>query len=173
MSDSELRKLVLKKYYDRRREGFIDLQPSDFDGMISHDDILYASGQLAQDDLIEWHAAPDHRGRAAKGVGKIALRGIKTVDGEVQTPANTVLDFSTHINGSRNVQVGTGNVQTVNSAEFVKAIENLIKAIQNSPASEEEKKGMKQMLAEFTSNPTVSALIGAAATVGFGKLLSK
>ena len=41
MKDNELRGIVLAKYYDRRREQYIDLQPDDFGVPISKLDILH------------------------------------------------------------------------------------------------------------------------------------
>jgi hypothetical protein len=48
MKDTEIRGLLLRKYYERRRNGLVGLTPDDFDGQLSQEEILWVSSQLGE-----------------------------------------------------------------------------------------------------------------------------
>jgi hypothetical protein len=87
MKDTEIRWLLLQRYYEKRREGFTIPTLKDFDGKLSEEDILYGSDELGQLGLIEWKSVKDG-GRIAAGMGRITPRGVEVVEGEAQSPVS-------------------------------------------------------------------------------------
>lgn len=69
---------------------------------------------------------------------------------------NMATNTTFHINNS-NVQVGDGNIQNI-----VNSIEQLVKEIDNSQSTSEQKEEAKSLLKTFISNPTVAAVLGGA-----------
>ena len=83
MKDTQLRGLVLQRYYEKRREKMFLPKPSDFDVPITEDDILAISDQLGQQGLIEWRSIK-HGGVCFDGAGQINSRGIGKVEAETK-----------------------------------------------------------------------------------------
>jgi hypothetical protein len=160
MKDTEIRGLLLRKYYERRRNGLVGLTPDDFDGQLSQEEILWVSSQLGEHGLILWKSAESGRGPLT-GVGKISASGIDVVEGASQPPI--AIHFSNHsvnVTGSIGVNVGNHNQQTISIQ-----LQELVEAIEKGPGSDDEKREAKSRLRVFLEHPLVSALVGAAATV--------
>jgi hypothetical protein len=85
MTVKELRGLLLEKYYQRRKERLIVLQPSDFDGKLSGLDIMTVAGQLADHQLIHWRSNPGSGGIGG-GMGTITAAGIDVVERRLPAP---------------------------------------------------------------------------------------
>jgi hypothetical protein len=166
MKDSELRGLILQKYYEKRREQWSQWKTEDFSDLpdtIEFDavDLYRACDQLAEYGLIDWKPLRGHKNQTVGGVGKISAAGVDVVEGNSRPPISIVLDQSHHIavHHSSNVQVGHGNVQDVTVQ-----VEKIIGAIDKSSASEEEKKEAKSLLKKFLEHPLVSSIAGGLAS---------
>lgn len=86
MNDNELRGLVLKGFYDKRREGIIDADQIVLDG-VPYEEIPPICDQLAQLGLIEWD--PIYVGtRTWAGSGKITATGVNVIEGRAKPPSS-------------------------------------------------------------------------------------
>lgn len=158
MKDNEMRGMLLAKYYERRREQYIDLQPSDFADAMTEKDILCLSQQLYEHGLIEWSSARGGSGELLAGRGHITAPGVDVVENEgIGAPIKITFDHSTHysVHASAGVQIGNGNTQgdSIN-------LEQLIKTIDQSSASTPEKQEVKSRLAAFLRHPLVETIVG-------------
>lgn len=157
MRDNEIRGVVLNKYYERRREGFIELGTEEFGGKLTDEEIFYISDQLGEHDLIQWKQLSGIGGPMA-GMGKISAQGIDVVEGKIQPPiAIHIEDKSIKISGSHGVIVGNNNNQT-----FHFHMEQLIQAINSKTSTPLEKEEAKSLLKKFLEHPLVSAIAGGA-----------
>ena len=91
------------------------------------------------------------------------LRGIKphysinvVKESKQQKEQELATNTTFHINNS-NVQVGDGNIQNI-----VNSFEQLIKEIDSSDSTPEQKEKAKGLLGSLISNPTVAAILGGA-----------
>ena len=154
MKDTEIRGILLQKYYERRRERHIQFSSEDFDGAISDTDIAYISDQLAEHGLIDWQ--PFHnRGELVGGFGYITAFGVDVIEDEdVDSPIKIVFDQrNITVTKSTNVQIGNGNIQAITIGE-------IIAAIAKSNASEKEKNDAKSILKRFLEHPLVTSILG-------------
>jgi hypothetical protein len=164
MMDSELRGIVLKRFYDRRIENsdsLIVLTEADFQGRFSFQELQRTCQQLDEKQLIDkWR--PNMRGVGPQvGVGRITAYGIDVVEGTAKPPLSVTLDQSSHISvtSSQNVQIGNHNVQ-----QFKGYIEQIIHAIDNYPSDEKQKAEAKSLLKKFLEHPLVTAIAGSLAS---------
>src|SRR5438874_1226739 len=102
MKDNELRGVILRKYYDKRREGLFQWKADDFKDLpdtIEFDavDLFRACDQLAEHGLIEWKGLQDHQGQTIGGVGKISAFGVDVIEGHAKSPISITLDQSHHV----------------------------------------------------------------------------
>lgn len=158
MKDTQLRGVILAKYYEQRREPLFTPKPEDFDPSISIEDILAISDQLGQYDLIEWKSLKQDGGIVA-GQGKINAFGIGVVEGEA-TPGikvEFVQNKTVNVTGSSNVVVGDHNQLTV-----TQHINELTHVIDNSSGTPEEKAEAKSILRRLVECPLVAAMMGGA-----------
>lgn len=161
MKDTEIRGLLLSKYYERRRDGMVSFEPSDFGGQITREDILHVSSQLGEHGLIHWRPLESLNTGLIAGMGKISASGIDVVEGESTSPiAIHLSDQSVNISGSVGVTVGNNNQQTISVQ-----LQELVEAIDKGSGSDEEKREAKSRLQAFLAHPLVSALVGAVATI--------
>lgn len=162
MKDTEIRGLLLRKYYERRREGMIGLEPSDFDDQLTLKDILYVSQQLGEHGLIKWAESMGLGGLAA-GMGKITAAGVDVVEGGRQSPiAIHFTDKSVRISNSVGVAVGNNNQQTIRIQ-----LKELVEAIDRSDSTAESKREAKSLLQKAFEHPTIAAIIGGIAGAVF------
>jgi hypothetical protein len=80
VKDTEIRGLLFKKYYERRRDGFVRVGPDEFEGAISEKDILWLSGQLGEHGLIHWKSIDSMAGPVGD-LGRISADGIDVIEG--------------------------------------------------------------------------------------------
>jgi hypothetical protein len=158
MKDSEIRGLILRYYYDRRREGWTLPKASDL-GMglsLNDNDVLYVADQLAQHGLLEWRKLGSH-GEVRTGMGKINAFGIDVVEGGAQSELKVefVQNKTINITGSQNVVVGDNNHAS-------QSIRDLVHLIEHSDGSPEQKQEAKSLLRKFLEHPLVSAAAGGA-----------
>jgi len=163
ITDTELRGIVLRKYYEKRREGFFAWCSEDFSDTkaeFNADDLFSICEQLGEHGLIEWKGIPQ-MGKIIGGHGKISARGVDVIEGNTFPPITITLDQSRHISvaSSSHVQIGDGNTQNVHIH-----VEKIIAAINGSIASEGEKEEAKSLLGKFLAHPVVSAIVGGLAS---------
>ena len=145
MKDTQLRGIVLAKYYESRRGHAFTPESSDFDPPIEMETILSISDQLGEHGLIKWEAIKFLDGTAT-GFGKITAFGIDVVEGEA-TPdikVEFVQNKTVNISGSSNVIVGDSNTLSITNH-----IEALSKVINDSNSTEIEKAEAKGLLRKF------------------------
>ena len=164
MKDTELRGIVLMKYYEKRRGSMFMPEPASFDIEISLEDILAISDQLGEHGLINWKSIIA-LGGVQHGMGKISALGIDVAEGEA-TPdikIEFVQNKSINISDSSNVIVGDHNKQNISHH-----IKEIIHAIDTSHASPEDKAEAKSLLRKFVEHPLVTTVAGAVIPFLFG-----
>ena len=156
MKDSEIRGLILRYYYERRREGWSLPKPSDLGASLTEEDILYVADQLAQHGLLEWRKLGSH-GELRAGLGKINAFGIDVVEGGAQSELK--VEFVQHktinITGSQNVVVGDNN-------HVSQSVRDLLRLVEDAPGTPEQKAEAKSLLRKFLEHPLVTSVAGGA-----------
>jgi hypothetical protein len=157
MKDTDLRGIILQKFYDERRtDGFIP-KSSDFNPELDNADILRISEQLKDHRLLDVKIAR-YLGGGGLVIGRISAHGVDVVEGEVNPEIKVhFVQNTVNISGSSNVVVGDHNQQNVTHH-----IEGLIKAIDSSNATPADKAEAKSRLQTFLEHPLVSAIAGGA-----------
>lgn len=166
MKDTELRGIVLKKFYDLRKKGGYaqvhDLGVSLPE--VTETDLCNVCDQLGEHDLIEWKPVQDNMGKTIDGAGKIVARGVDVIESDGQgSPLKMTLPSVTQniqIHGSQNIQIGNQNTQTITSS-----MESLISMISQSKATDAEKAEVKGKLQAFLEHPLLGAILGGMAGV--------
>lgn len=157
MTDNELRGIIIKLFYDKRRERDpFTPQPEDFDPPIPEVDLFRICAQLRQHGLLEWY--PIDTFDSQSGWGKISASGVDVVETKgSSSPIGITFTHTQHISvsNSQAVQIGNGNIQSIS---FV--IENLINKIEQISASDEDKKEAKYRLKAFLEHPLVTTILG-------------
>ena len=161
MKDTEIRGLLLQKYYEYRRgehgSWFLP-EPSDFDNKLTHEDIIHVSAQLGEHGLIDWKELRSGSGNLFTGRGSITADGINVVEGTAKAPISiTMNNQPITITGSSNVIVGNSNTQNINAN-----IEAIIRAIQETKEPEDKKEEANGLFRKFLEHPLVSAITGGA-----------
>jgi hypothetical protein len=160
MKDTELRGILLQKFYDRRREGRTSLNYLELS-----DDIRADAGricaQLAENDLITWHPVHLRGSRHHDGMGEITARGIEVVEGETKPAVPVQIDQSHHytFTDSHHNIVGDRNVQLANLT-----LAELTRQIDKAEVAVSEKNEAKNLLQQFLEHPLVCALAGGLAS---------
>jgi hypothetical protein len=160
MKDTELRGIVLKRFYEERRRTIKIWGEKDLPQGIAAVDFFDVCGQLAQQGLITWE--PLKGGfKITGGVGKITAGGVDIVEGNTQPPANITFNFdNSHkvsMNDSPNANIQVGNH---NSFSSMINVEGINAAIDQSSFSSTEKAEAKNLLNEFLKHPLVTSIAG-------------
>jgi hypothetical protein len=145
MTDSELRRVMLQKFYEARRQGYVQIPVDDtFDRETSFDIVR----QLAEHGLLNWKPliATDFR----TAMAQITAEGIDVIEGN-KPPPTSIAPIS--VIGSSNVQVGDRNIQGVSA-------ETLNMAIEHSNITESERREAKSLLERFLGNPLITKIFG-------------
>lgn len=110
MKDNEIRGLILQYFYDRRRDGYIDIpEPNDFDGKISQVEINDIVDQLRQYNLIEWRQTESNGYSIFYASGKITARGVDVVEGQLAPPIAITSQQNITINQASGFQISNNN----------------------------------------------------------------
>ena len=158
MKDTDLRGLILKKYYEKRREGFFQWTSEDFTDVpetVDFDavDLFRICDQLAEHGLIDWKPLRGGQGQTIGGAGKITAFGVDVIEGDAKPPISITIDKrNIAITNSSNVQIGNANVQKL-------SIEEIIEAINKSKDTESHKSEAKSRLQEFLKHPLVTSIV--------------
>lgn len=167
LTDRQLRALVLKCLYDRRKTGRHDPNPSaalpsGFDG-----EYFRICGQLLKVGLIDGKIfnEPLQEGGYGPVGGYVEINafGVDVVEG-LGDGSPIPMDFkpitqNIHISNSTGFQVGNNNSQSI-----VTALQLLVENIERSEVSAEQKAEAKGLLAKSIEHPATVAVIGAAAS---------
>lgn len=158
MKDTDLRGIILQKFYEERRAVNFFPKPSDFNPVLDVVDMVRISQQLKDHHLLDVQIRRFHDGSGVVG-GRISAHGVDVVEGEVnpEIKVHFVQNHTVNISGSSNVVVGDHNQQNVTHH-----IEGLIKAIDSSNATPADKAEAKSRLQTFLEHPLVSAIAGGA-----------
>jgi hypothetical protein len=165
MNDNELRGLILQKYYDKRREGWIQWKSEDFQNVeaeFTAADLFSVCAQLGEHGLIDWRGLEDNSGVTIDGRGKISAYGIDVIERKEAPPISINLDYSDRsisVSSSSNVQVGTGNVQNITVH-----VQKLREAIDAADVAPEKKEEAQTALQKFLEHPAVTAVLGGLAS---------
>lgn len=85
MTDFELSNIILKKYYEKRKEDpVLSLTEKDFDEQIAQSEIYRISQQLDDDGFIKFDSLLGND-RIVDGVGIITVKGIQYIEGKSLT----------------------------------------------------------------------------------------
>lgn len=160
ITDNELRGIVLKKFYENRRNAhYVPLMQhfNDIDKSkeFEQEDVFAICRQLYEHGLIRWRAID-----GGAGIGEIKAEGIDVVEGNRNAPI--AISFITNNNTVTNGIIVTGNNNTIN-AQFgkeISAIDNLQAQLNNAsdftPAEKEDIKSdleyIKKQLSKNTPN---------------------
>jgi hypothetical protein len=158
MTDTELRGIILKWFYEHRRKGIVIPKPDNFNPVIHHDDLYRVCDQLAEHSLLDWTPHFSSRFGSRKtdyGSGKISASGIDVVESEGKSSPLAINFQNISITQSQGVQIGHQNIQSISFT-----IEQLIFGIDNMTAPEQDKQEAKSRLRAFLEHPLVIAIIG-------------
>ena len=159
MKDSELRGIVLRKFYERRRENReISLQAEDFKDVkqdLDWPDIFRACDQLAEHGLIHWEPLRGNRGQTRTGVGRITAFGADVIEGNATSTIAVHVDNRTYafheshhnIIGDKNVQIGDVTVG------------DIVNKIDSAPVSAKDKKEARGIIARAFEQPAVANIL--------------
>ncbi|MCI5127750.1 MAG: hypothetical protein D3907_04465 [Candidatus Electrothrix sp. AUS3] len=166
MKDTELRGLILQYFYDRRRKDRLPApKPADLDVDVDDQDILQVCDQLREYNLLKWTASKstdyDSLGEISFGFGKINAFGIDVVEGEA-TPEIKV-EFVQHNNNTVTITDSTG-VNNIIGSNNTLTLHELVKAVQSTDATKQEKEEAKSLLRKAFKNPTIAAILGGSAS---------
>jgi hypothetical protein len=158
MKDTQLRGIILQRYYDCRRQSWYLPTPSDLGVQVDEQEILRICDQLSQHGLLEWKSLKAS-GEIVAGMGKITAQGVSVVEGEVSTGIRVELvqNHTVNISGSSNVVVGNNNSQTINSSVI-----DLVNLINSMNATGEQKAEAKGLLRKFLEHPLLASIAGGA-----------
>ena len=161
MTDSELRGIVLRQFYDRRLEQFVDVKLSEFNEQFSFVELQNICRQLSEKGLIgKWHPVMTGGGPSV-GIGQITAEGVDVVEGNATAPISITFDHrsTVSVTSSQNVQVGNNNIQSV-AGQF----QILLDAIDVSSATPAEKQEAKTLVRKVLEHPVVAAIVGGLAS---------
>jgi hypothetical protein len=165
MKDTDLRAIVLQKYYQKRREGHSQWKESDFTDVeenLDGSDIFRICDQLAEHGLIDWKPVRS-RGGTIGGIGKITANGIDVIEGTSRSPISMTFDHSITVQDSTHVQVGNNNIQDISLQ-----LQRLVDVIEQSSASGTEKEEAKTLLKRLIEHPLFTSIAGGlASTIKF------
>jgi hypothetical protein len=163
IKDNELRGIILRKYYERRRETRFQWKESDLqdiDNNIEFDsvDLFRICDQLAEYNLIEWKPIV-MQGKTQGGLGQITAFGVDVIEQSQEPPISINLDQRQNITiqNSSNVNIGNVNIQELIISKFIEEIDN-------SKASDTEKKEAKSLLQKFLEHPLIVSVFGGLAS---------
>ena len=166
MKDIDLRSIILKQFYDRRNEGWLGINangtsPVTIPAGSSVGDVLRICGQLNEAGLVDWNGVDGNDGIPMAGAGRITGSGVDVIEEDAPASVSfnpTIFQQTIHATGNAIVQAaGYGSTQN----QAVKHhVEQLIREIDASPATDEEKKEAKFKLGEFLKTKGAEALFG-------------
>jgi hypothetical protein len=153
LTDTELRGLVLKAFYDRRKSRNPVMPSSEW---INHETTIDELGrickQLGEHKLIAWTPFIGFG-----GIGEITAHGIDVVEGQVRVdiPIQLIRNYTANITGSTNVIVGDNNRQDLGTA-----FELLLHAVDSYQGSDAEKEESRGLINQLAKSPVFAQVVG-------------
>ena len=155
-TDSELRGIILRRLYEKRRENEIRIDNLQTD-QLDFAEIGRICDQLAEHGLIKFKPHRGGRGRILTGYAQISARGIDVIEGTERSPIAIQIDHSRHYtvtNSDRNI-FGDGNIQMGDIT-----IGQIAQTIAASSASKEDKDKATSTIAKAFKEETVKGVLG-------------
>jgi len=154
MKDSELRAIVLQKFYEERRRTVKIWVPNDVPAGIDAVDFFDVCSQLAQHGLIDWSPQMEMF-KIKSGRGKITAGGVDVIERTATSPITITLEHhqAVSITGSNNI---VGNHNSIN-------VDEISTAISHSSFSEAEKAEAKSLLQKIGENKLLNTVLGSVA----------
>ena len=144
MNDYELQKLILQKYYERRRTGgYYKAKPNEFDFEIDENEIERIELALHDQKFIEGIIRISTQKRFFNS-GRILPKGISNIENESLNRNNPVFN-TTNISNSQDFQIGNYNTLNITN-EFEINYNKLLEKIDNSNETQEKKLKAKEYL---------------------------
>lgn len=161
MKDFEVRKIVLKKFYEERGDESKKYFPKQEDFPdIEIGTVYRACKQLHEQGLLSvWKPIGSP---VAQGFGIISSKGVDNMEGntELQHPVSITNNHQNikvgDISGANNLVIGNNNALSIESN-----IKELIEVINKIHAPIDEKASALKLLRDFVSHPLVTAVVGA------------
>lgn len=159
MTDIQLRGIVLQHLYERRSDHNYEPKSNLFTPPIGENDLIRICDQLQQHKLVDANIIAMMGGHRAMVMCRISARGVDVVETGSSPDLRIDLMSSQTINitGSSNVIVGNHNQQTVHNS-----VQELIRVIESSSASSQQKEQAKGLLKQFLEHPLLASVAGAA-----------
>ena len=157
MTDIELRGIILQHLYDKRKVQQYTPQGTDFPIPIDQQDLVRICGQLKQHGLVDANIVDMLAGTKFMAACKISARGVDVIETGASPDLRIDLMASQTINisNSNNVVVGNHNHQVIDNS-----VKELVKLINSSSASPEQKEEAKNLLGQFLKHPLVTSIAG-------------
>lgn len=148
MKDSDIRGLVLRRFYDLRHNGSSLIQFGDVASVYPEDIVVVANicDQLSEKGLIQWKALRTANSRNVGGGGKITAYGVDVIEGTQVSPiAITFTGQSISVSHSTNVQIGEHNTQ-----DFSTHIARLASDVEHADLPAEAKKEAGSLISRLS-----------------------
>lgn len=165
LTDSELRGAVLRWFYERRRDGTLEIGDLDFSSAETANEFYRIAKQLCDHGLVDLKSI-GILGRSIPSMplpkysGSIRANGVDVVEGNSRSPISITIDnrnMNVSVSKSQGVQVGSANSQLT----VQMSVEQLKNKLVQSPSSKERDEA-KGMWNRFFEHPLVCALLGGA-----------
>ena len=160
MKDTDLRGALLNQLYEMRRNRGYMPKESDFTMEFPFSDVVRIAQQLEEHGLVQASFVRTLGGREPIMTEcRISALGIDTVESGASPNLriNLAPQQNITITGSSNVIVGNNNQQTVTHS-----VQELVRVIDSSTATPEQKEEAKGLLKKFLEHPLLAATAGAA-----------
>ena len=158
MTDSEQRKRVLQLVYENRKShGFLP-QPTHFDPPINRSEIVRLCKQLAEREFIEAAIYNLIEGGPTLAACSITAAGAEWIENGGDMASNSGNSNNTiNFSGTGNLIVGNNNQLSINHH-----VHELVKTIESSNGTPEQKAEAKGLLRQFLEHPLFAAVAGGA-----------
>lgn len=160
MKDSDIRGVVLEKFYDGRNKDKYFPKEEDFPG-IEMSAIFRVCDQLHEHGLLKtWKTVGSP---VAQGFGMISANGVDVMEGNTKPPLSiSITNNHQNISVGNITQASSITIGNNNSVSVESSLKEIIEALkENSSASEEEKQSALSLLKNFIAHPLVSSMAGA------------
>lgn len=159
MTDIQLRGKVLQHLYEKRGDHNYQPKAERFVPPLSEPDLIRICDQLQQHALVDAKIIPMIGGHRHMAMCRISARGVDVVETGISPDLRIDLmtNQTVNITGSSNVIVGNNNQQTIQHS-----VQELVRVIESSNATPEQKAEAKGLLRHFLEHPLLSSVAAAA-----------
>ena len=157
-TDAQLKKLILRWFYERRDKGKHTPSPSDFGTEVNESTINRICIQLKERGLING-VVTETRDSGSFQDGYIIEDGVRAIEeGDGLRPGQTAAGPTINIKDSTAIQIGDHNSQEIDADRVAITMEAIAQQIEASDASEAEKEEAKSRFRGFLEHPLVEPL---------------